>query len=488
MSEHLEPPRWRVWFTSRSAASAADERIVDWLNARSTPDARPFLIGPDGTYDSELNAYFEAMPFVRFAPDTQEAVARDIARFLTFVSWTRGSIGDAGPSTEVWRSASESDRAAYYQWRNVDLKGPRVAASTWNREVATVSGFYRWMAIRQVVSQSPIAVREHRRGGRWGHNSASRMAAPTPLEVRPDRKTRSIAWLTADQFRLWRDVGLRGYGVTGRRDQSFRGTLAGRNGVYADLMVRTGLRLTEQSSLLVSELPARTAGNRFGKFWLSGSVAKNNSARDVYIPDQTLGAISAYLAERAIFVRSARTEGAYEKVVDRLVTDERGRTAVDMNGEQHDVSSLTPDERRRLFVDTRFGLEPAMLWLSQKGSPLSPNSWQNAFASANDRCLRLGLAIRCHPHALRHTYAVRTLEQLQRGHIDALSRQNFAQRRHYAMVFGDPLNWVRIRLGHRSIETTMVYLHSLAELEFETRLALVGSDDDWDVPDESEVA
>jgi integrase len=44
-------------------------------------------------------------------------------------------------------------------------------------------------------------------------------------------------------------------------------------------------------------------------------------------------------------------------------------------------------------------------------------------------------------------------------------------------VFGDPLDWVRRRLGHRSVVTTQIYLHTLAELDMETRLALVP--DDW---------
>ncbi|SRR6266571_8363265 len=40
----------------------------------------------------------------------------------------------------------------------------------------------------------------------------------------------------------------------------------------------------------------------------------------------------------------------------------------------------------------------------------------------------------------------------------------------------EPLLWISRRLGHRSIETTAIYLHTLQELEMETRLALVP---DW---------
>jgi hypothetical protein len=52
------------------------------------------------------------------------------------------------------------------------------------------------------------------------------------------------------------------------------------------------------------------------------------------------------------------------------------------------------------------------------------------------------------------------------------------RRRSYQMIFGDPLNWVRQRLGHASVESTLVYLHVLGELEMESRLALVP--DSWE--------
>jgi len=76
-----------------------------------------------------------------------------------------------------------------------------------------------------------------------------------------------------------------------------------------------------------------------------------------------------------------------------------------------------------------------------------------------------------------------TLEQLQRGHIAALADLSPQQRGHYTRIFGDPLDWVRRRLGHRSVLTTSIYLHALAELEMATRMALVP--DGWEDPRES---
>ena len=52
------------------------------------------------------------------------------------------------------------------------------------------------------------------------------------------------------------------------------------------------------------------------------------------------------------------------------------------------------------------------------------------------------------------------------------------QRGQYQRIFGDPLDWVRRGLGHRSAETTLKYLHVLQELEMRTRMELIP--DDWD--------
>jgi integrase len=122
-------------------------------------------------------------------------------------------------------------------------------------------------------------------------------------------------------------------------------------------------------------------------------------------------------------------------------------------------------------------LEPASLWLNRHGLPVMPGTWQSMFGDANDRCRRHAVGLRAHPHLLRHTYAVVTLEQLQREHIRELTAMNPGQRTTYEQIFGDPLDWVRRRLGHRSVETTFKYLHTLNELAMQTRLALVP--DEW---------
>jgi integrase len=114
---------------------------------------------------------------------------------------------------------------------------------------------------------------------------------------------------------------------------------------------------------------------------------------------------------------------------------------------------------------------------------LSPHTRQPASHPAPARSSSSN-ATRTRPHTdsadTSHTFAVVTLEQLQRGHIAGQADRNTEQRRTYSLVFGDPLDWVRRRLGHRSVVTTQVYLHALAELEMETRMLLVPGD--WEDP------
>ncbi|MBM7167438.1 hypothetical protein JQK87_03185 [Streptomyces sp. G44] len=63
----------------------------------------------------------------------------------------------------------------------------------------------------------------------------------------------------------------------------------------------------------------------------------------------------------------------------------------------------------------------------------------------------------------RHSFAVVTLEQLHRAHIAQLAELNPRQRGHYTRIFGDPLDWVRRRLGHRSNTTFRRHFPDIAQ-------------------------
>jgi hypothetical protein len=180
--------------------------------------------------------------------------------------------------------------------------------------------------------------------------------------------------------------------------------------------------------------------------------------------------------ERADAVEHARRCGFYEQITDPLVIEDPAKPVVRVGDRRLPVSKLDHAERARLFVATADGWEPAALWLTESGLPGTVAGYREIFKDANRRCHRHGLVVTTRPHALRHSFAVIELEHLWRGHLEQLQEMSPKGRMTYQRVYGDPLLWVSRRLGHRSIETSAVYLHTLQELEMETRMALIP---DW---------
>ncbi|MFB7475575.1 integrase [Kitasatospora sp. NPDC056184] len=465
---------WRVFHTRRTLPRPQwPDPLIDilwdldeWLDDHAVLDGQPFLISPLGRYDVELNSYF-ATALAASPEDTQRAAASDLKLWLTFLWISRGR--------KDWRRATPEDRAAYKQWRTADPRGPHVDWTTWDREVATVNSFYQWAVHprRAYAAENPIIQREARAHPAHGH----RTVAMTPAESSHTGPRNEVVWLTPQMYRSWRDVGLRGYTPAGLADRSYRGRFATRNATYADQMIRTGMRLCEQTSLSLFELPRQVPGNANTRTWLPEAIAKWGSARWIYLPASSLKATWDYVEEeRAEAVEYARESGVYERIRNPLIVADPLDPVVVIEGQRIAVERLTHAERRRLLIDTPDGLEPAALWLNEQGLPSARSCWQEVFKAANRRCTRHRLNLRAHPHALRHSFAVITLEQLWRGHIQDMAAMNPGQRQTHQMVFGDPLNWVRIRLGHRSVVTTLRYLHALQDLEMETRMALIPND------------
>lgn len=438
----------------------------------SVPDGTPYLMSPAFEYDIELNAFFYSAEMLASRATTRLGYARDLRSFFTFLQHGRG--------VDDWRGATEEDHRAYLIWRREDPAGPRISDATWDRELSAVNRFFAWQVSRGHLHATPIRQRERRPGPRSLGRSAS--TGTTPATYSHGARRSRLEWFPAPSYRRWRDVGVRGYGADGLPDPAFRGRWADRNAAFVDLMVRTGLRLAEQASLTIDEVPRQQAASGYQRFWLPAATAKSGSARWIYAPVAVLRDLDSYVRlDRAGIVAVAQAAGVYRRLRDPLVMEPGATTAATPgSARQIKIVHLTPDERRRLLVDGPEGLEPASFWLSEQGLPLSVSSWKDMFRQANVRCERHGLDLHGHAHMLRHTFAVLTLEQLQRGHLKAMAALTPAQRGHYTRIFGDPLNWVRMRLGHRSVVTTQIYLHALEELEMETRLALTS--EAWDDP------
>jgi site-specific recombinase XerD len=447
-----------------------------WLAGSGVEVGAPFLISPMLEYDVVLNGFFQQPAMRATASATQAGYARDLAAFLSFLWAARGR--------RVWRDATEDDHMAYLVWRRRDPAGPRVAGATWDREVAAVNRFYRWARRSGHVRGNPVPQVSRRPGGvERGWSGARTWDEQRPATYAHDSARERVQWLPPESYRRWRDAGVRGFTADGLPREGFRGRWAGRNSVFCDLMVRTGLRLSEQAALTVLEMPLDRSTGGYQRFWLPEPIAKGRSARWVYVPGCVAVDLDAYVRwDRAEVVEGARAAGRYAAwrrpwVMEDPSRPEARRTGT---GRRATVAQLGPVERRELLIDGPEGLVPAWFWLGESGLPLSVSAWKAMFSDANRRCAAVGLDLRCHAHLLRHSFAVVTLEQLQRGHLAALAELAPQQREHYTRIFGDPLDWVRRRLGHRSVVTTQTYLHALAELEMHTRMALVP--DGWEDP------
>ncbi|MFE9219648.1 integrase [Streptomyces lavendulae] len=477
---------WSVHYTSRELPhlkelpwflESAPCDPEPWLDDAGIPDGVPFLLSPRFEYDVELNAYWLTGELIEAPINSNANRARALAGFFTFLWCARGR--------KDWRDATEGDHLAYLHWRRRDRRGPQIDGGTWNTEVTHVNRFYVWAKGKRLLGSSPVPLRP-RKPAPTGTVKVP-WDAMAPATFAHNENGQHIEWLPARSYRWWRDVGIRGYGGDGLPTTRFRGRWASRNASYSDLMVRTGMRIEEQSCVLVTELPHH-AGSSGGyrRFWLPGEIAKGGSARWVYVPYSGVLGLGEYVqVDRAEVVEEARARRRYNLIRRPIVIPDPARplTAVKTGSFGRvpvDVRTLKPAERFRLLRDTDEGLEPAMFWLGESGAPLALSTWKDLFTTANARCEAQGVNLAAHAHLLRHTFAVLTLEQLQRGHLAALGEMNVEQRRHYVRIFGDPVDWVRRRLGHASLLTTVVYLHALEELEMETRMALVP--DDWEDP------
>jgi site-specific recombinase XerD len=436
-------------------------------------------LSPSYDYDVVLNGFFQSVGMLLSAMNTQVGYARDLAAFLTFLTMSRGG--------RSWREATEADHRAYLFWRRRDPDGPRISGSAWNREVAAVNRFYRWALGAGHVQVHPVPQVSRRPGPvEAGWARRGNLDEQRPATYAHDAVRDRVRWLPPPDYRRWRDVGVGGFSGSGSPGERFRGRWAARNATFCDLMVRTGLRLAEQAALTVFEVPLDRSSGGYERFWLPAAIAKGGSARWVYVPRSVIADLLAYVEiDRADVIDAARAAGRYRPRMGALVVEDRARpiaTEVAAPGVRRrvKVAHLDAEQRRALLVEGRDGLEPAAFWLGEHGQPLSVARWKKMFDEANQRCARAGVELAAHAHLLRHTFAVVTLEQLQRGHIAALAAMTEDQRGHYTRIFGDPLDWVRRRLGHRSVVTTQIYLHALAELEMDTRMRLVP--DAWEDP------
>ena len=414
---------------------------------------RPFLLRPDLTPDIDVLRYFASPRFRLLALQSQLGYATNIRVFL-------GYLESQGVE---WREATEDHLLNYeYRRRRKPIKGQTaISGASFARELAALNHFFGWQQNRGVIQESPVKLRSYTR------HDGSRGTTP---RLRPsDIRSSNVKWLLPDAYREWRSVGLGGYTTAGHLDASSRKRSDGRNLAFADALWTTGLRRREAGTLLLCELPALRSDGVLSRARVADAVAKGR-ARNFWISRAGLRSIDAYVhSNRAASVQRAQAAGRYEQLrgrrVLRSVTAHRRARVEDESGNLTTISldGLSAADRQRVFIRGEHGLEPAMLWLTESGMPMHYDSWKMVFQDANRRCEALGVNIRCSPHMLRHSFALRWWA-VAAGRIGL--PKNDAR-----LGLADLLDpWVMVQhlLGHRSPETTRdIYLAPTRDLDIE---------------------
>ncbi|MEU8712787.1 integrase [Streptomyces sp. NPDC048663] len=434
----------------------------------------PVFVTPDSTVDPGLLEFVLSPVFRRQDRETKRNYGTDIRLLLNFLS-----------SRDVpWRQATEQDLTDYRVWRCEALQNPeRIGGSKWGREAAAFTKLYRWAAV------TPLPVDASRREDRAADSVSSR-----------------VSWLTPRTWGLWSDIGLRGHTRNGLPALGWDARTEMRNTSFVQFLLSSGLRRQEGASLLTLELP--TQALRHGRYrhgLVAGAVTRSKKDRTFYVSVDALDQVELYVqSERAWAVQRAQVGGRYDRMPElRLITGlTRGMDPkvqwVDRNGvhgEQR-LRRLGWRERQWLFIEGPDGPEPAWLWLTEQGVPLLPDRWEGVFRAANSRCEQVllmpeerkvtrtfrmaevrGKTPYATPHSTRHSFALYMLIALNQ----LMERQyglTPADRRDFALLFGDPWFLVKTLLGHSDVETTKRhYLAPVSHLRLESILALANTDD-----------
>ena len=437
----------------------ADELPAEVLSASGElglVQGMPFILGEDGRYLHDVNRFFRACPTIGVRSlNSLRSYGRDIVVWLRFLAERRGG-------KSVW-SADREDIASFHRARRLSSPPHRISAASWNRSIAALDKFYRWGVEEKLIAKAPFTYRQS-----WARNLEGRgIAVEANMARERAARNGNMRFISLERYLVFRDVGLRGRLPDGREDPSWRGRNGERNALFAELLITTGLRLQEASSLLGLELPSpdQLGSIRSVPYRLAAATAKGSKGREIRLPTRLLARLQDYMeVERANCLTRYQDRQGCSRIDDPLVVTEVNRHSIRLSSTNPSTpvafEAIIPAERHRLV---HFGtLEPLALWVTEGGLPMPMSAWEAIFRRASARCQSFGIDIYVTPHMLRHSFAVHMLTLLLREQIGWVLEEK-AERMSpaYRRLVGDPLLKLQRLMGHSRLESTFIYLDHL---------------------------
>lgn len=431
------------------------------------PDRMPQLVDDDLLFEDTgvprpsvaVNRWLRELPVSGApAPATWAKYARALRDWMTFLLVPGIGLFDT-------RDRLRQALGAYAAHRAGGPVEARFAASTWNQHICVLSVFCQWAAAEGHASAVPFTYALAR--SRYGDQV--RLAQVNMARRRVPKPHVTIKYLDAGFAALFVSA-LAGLMPDGSADAGYRGRELARNAAVARLALATGLRRREFTFLLVFEVPpAPPAAHPPGLpvlFPVPAALAKGGKYRTTWIDADTLHAVHGYIAlDRAASAACSAWSPPARAGEPLLVTDP-GPDGGRVNGRKVKWASLTASERLRLVAP---GGGSCLLAVRAGGGPFT--AWESVFTRASKRVRerfepRFPLV---HPHRLRHSMAVATLEKLvggfyvQAAQLAAAAGGGAGADAALALYLAkaDPLMVLRDLLGHSSALTTEAYLRRL---------------------------